>query len=104
MRRLAVATTILAALAVPAGAAAAPAATLTLAPGGASAFSWTGGPGNGVLSKVDGLAGLGKVQCGDPTADCVDTLIKVDDTGDLTFDLHGDPGSSATVQSADPTT
>src|SRR3954451_8839179 len=104
MRRLVTVATMIAALAVPAAAAAAPAATLTLADGGTSAFSWTGGPGNGVLSKVDGLAGLGKVACGDPTADCVDTLIKVDDTGDLTFDLHGDAGSSVTDQSADPTT
>ena len=98
MRRLTAAASVLAALAVPVGAAAAPAATLTLADGGTSAFSWTGGPGNGVLSKVDGLAGLGKVKCGDPTADCVDTLIKVDDEGDLTFDLHGDAGSSLTDQ------
>src|SRR3954447_19362687 len=103
MHRTVLALALAGAVALPAAASAAPAAMLTLADGGTSAFSWTGGPGNGLLSKVDGLGGLGKIKCGDPTADCADTLIKVNDAGDLTFDLHGDSGSSATDQSADPT-
>jgi hypothetical protein len=101
MRRTTLVAAAVALAATAAPAFAAPAATLSLAEGGTSVFNWTGGPGNGVLSKVDGFAGVGQVKCGDPTADCADTLIKVDDLGDLTFDLHGDSG--LLDQAADPT-
>ena len=107
MHRTVLALATAGALAVPAAASAAPAATLTLADGGTNAFAFSGGPGNGVLPDALDLVGVGpvsadSVKCGDPTADCVDTLVKTDDEGDLTFDLHGDAGSSPTDTTADP--
>jgi hypothetical protein len=91
-------------LLTPALASAAPAGTISL--DGPAKYSWTGGPGNGLLPDVVDLVGVGpvsssKFKCGDPTYDCQDTLIKVDSPGDLTFDLHGDSGSP-TDTSADP--
>jgi hypothetical protein len=84
------------ALLAPAAASAAPNGTVSLAN---PSYSWTGGPGNGLFTMAFDQVDIGPVtadaaQCGKvPTETCTQTLIKVDDAGDLTVELHGDPGS-----------